>query len=69
MTMQACDIIIYKGETLTLMRGNPFYHYLKTRKDLVFEWQSTDAYRGYIAVYKLENNKLSIGAHVLPAQR
>lgn len=61
-TGQAGDILIFKGDTLTLF-SNPLEHYLDNKPERTIngkklEWTSTACYRGYRATWELTNDSL-----------
>jgi len=57
MTMQASEIISYRGEQYCLF-ANPLYSYLVTRNDISFDLYTTAHWRGYQGYWKLEDDKL-----------
>lgn len=61
MTIQASELIEYRGEQYTL-NSYPLYYFLKTRNDISFEMYSTAHWRGYQGRWKLEDNKLYLSS-------
>lgn len=61
-TGQAGDILIFKGDTLSLF-SNPLEQYLDSKSERIFngkklEWTSTACYRGYRATWEVSNDSL-----------
>ena len=61
-TGQAGDVLIFKGDTLTLF-SNPLEQYLDAKSVRIFngkklEWTSTACYRGYRATWEVSNDSL-----------
>ncbi len=56
MTAQAGDLIEYKGERYS-MRTEPFRPFI-WKHNIEFQWQWSSCYRGYIAKWIIEDDKL-----------
>jgi len=59
MTAQIKEILLYKGNKVG-MATEPLNPYLKNRKDINFESQSTGCWRGYLGFWELRDKKLFI---------
>ena len=57
MTIQAGDILTYRGEKTTIAT-EPLKSYLDTRSDVGFISKSTALVRGYIGTWEIKNNQL-----------
>ena len=57
MTIQAGDILNYRGEKTTIAT-EPLKSYLETRSDVGFIFKSTGLVRGYIGTWEIKNNQL-----------
>ena len=57
MTIQARDILTYRGEKTTIAT-EPLKSYLETRSDVGFIFKSTGLVRGYIGTWEIKNNQL-----------
>ena len=57
MTIQAGDILTYRGEKTTIAT-EPLKSYLETRSDVGFIFKSTGLVRGYIGTWEIKNNQL-----------
>ena len=57
MTIQAGDILTYRGEKTTIAT-EPLKSYLDTRSDVGFIFKSTGLVRGYIGTWEIKNNQL-----------
>jgi len=59
MTAQIKEILLYKGNKVG-MATEPLNPYLKNRKDINFESQSTGCWRGYLGFWELRDKNLFI---------
>lgn len=57
MTAQVADVLIYKGEKLELF-SNPLESYFKDNPSPAFRSPNTGNWRGYIATWKIESDRL-----------